>query len=54
MPNDGERCRTACHHGRQPASRHATVSITLDVSSHCMPTDGRAAATKVASLILGA
>lgn len=33
---------------------HATVSITLDVYSHCMPTDDREAAAKVAGLILGA
>jgi integrase len=33
---------------------HATVSVTLDIYSHCLPTDDSAAAAKVAGLILGA
>jgi integrase len=33
---------------------HATVSITLDVYSHVLPTDDGAAAVKVAGIILGA
>ena len=34
---------------------HATVSATLDIYSHCLPTDDSAAvAAKVAGLILGA
>ncbi|MDP8928006.1 MAG: tyrosine-type recombinase/integrase [Actinomycetota bacterium] len=33
---------------------HATVSITLDVYSHCMPSDDPEAAAKVAGLILEA
>lgn len=33
---------------------HATVSITLDVYSHVLPTDDGDAAVKVAGIILGA
>ena len=32
---------------------HATVSVTLDIYSHCMPTDDSDAAAKVAGVILG-
>jgi len=46
------RCQRAPGEGRQPASRHSRVGITLDIYTHALPGTDQHVADLVASVIL--